>query len=409
MEDSIYAGAWWRFSEYELEGGYIRPVKGARLVQYSPLETFELNRSERGEMDTAHEALFEVLHGLRFDADGELTRESRVDVLAWCVKYGLLGLLLHQVQQVRFHPRWEPRIPVSEAHLEYARPILEALSSNPAFNLRRDRQGKPSVPADALRPTQRSFSRTPYGTFRSRKTQWDANDSGRNRAGNLVPEKYWSPESYPGVIVSDFDSGELMKQSVAQVFGRFFRDVGERDADAFAYPEPYSEEFWRSYAEPLQEFLAVARRFREAFLSAAILKDPTLVGEDERRRNPWIRPATSPLNSLVSPNGPALLRLEDGSFEQRLVSTSLLGSLALMAQQDLASERRVIRCANDKCRLMVVAVGYQTRYCSPQCRFAAEKRAQRAREKTEATHTRSKHQSRRSARPSGRPAKGHPR
>jgi hypothetical protein len=33
---------------------------------------------------------------------------------------------------------------------------------------------------------------------------------------------------------------------------------------------------------------------------------------------------------------------------------------------------------NRRCRLIVVASGYQTAYCSPQCRYAAQKRAQRA-------------------------------
>jgi hypothetical protein len=72
-------------------------------------------------------------------------------------------------------------------------------------------------------------------------------------------------------------------------------------------------------------------------------------------------------------------KLRDGEVEQRVVSPSLLGSLAIMAQQDLASDRRVIRCANARCRLVFVAVGYQTRHCSRQCAFVAEKRAYRAR------------------------------
>jgi hypothetical protein len=66
------------------------------------------------------------------------------------------------------------------------------------------------------------------------------------------------------------------------------------------------------------------------------------------------------------------------SLQHKEISPSLLGSLVIMAQQDLAGERRVIRCANARCGLIVVAVGYQTGYCSQQCRYVAQKRAQRA-------------------------------
>lgn len=95
--------------------------------------------------------------------------------------------------------------------------------------------------------------------------------------------------------------------------------------------------------------------------------------------DPGVRASMSALNALRPPVGSALLRLRDGSLQHKEISPSLLGSLVIMAQQDLASERRVIRCANARCGLIVVAVGYQTEYCSQRCRYAVQKRAQRAR------------------------------
>ena len=37
----------------------------------------------------------------------------------------------------------------------------------------------------------------------------------------------------------------------------------------------------------------------------------------------------------------------------------LMASLVIMAQQNLAGERRLIGCTNERCRLIVVASGYQ--------------------------------------------------
>ncbi len=114
--------------------------------------------------------------------------------------------------------------------------------------------------------------------------------------------------------------------------------------------------------------------FKEALDSAVLFK-----GSEEIDDGGRLVPTMGKLNALVPAVGPALVKLPDGGVEQRMVSPSLLGSLAIMVQQDLASDRRVIRCANERCRLVFVAVGYQTRHCSRQCAFVAEKRAYRAR------------------------------
>jgi hypothetical protein len=172
-------------------------------------------------------------------------------------------------------------------------------------------------------------------------------------------------------------TGEWERQSVDKSWGEFFPDVAPKKRATHQYPKPYSEEFWRAYGEPLHLFIGAVQAFQHAFQSAVRFKSPDEIEEG----NDWIMPGMSLLNALVAPVGPALLRMPDGTFEQRQVSPSLLGDLVIMTQQDLASERRVIRCRNDRCGSIVVAVGYQTVYCSDQCRYAAEQRAYRARVK----------------------------
>jgi hypothetical protein len=196
----------------------------------------------------------------------------------------------------------------------------------------------------------------------------------RRKVGQVVSEKRW-PRSTPTVLQQGLLSGDWEHQPVAESWGRFFPDVPEKQRAIHQYPVPYSQEFWHAYTEPLYEFIAIARAFRRAFIRAAAIKN----GKDMSEGDPGVTPSLSALNALRPPVGSALLRLRDGSVEHKEISPSLLGSLVIMAQQDLASERRVIRCANGRCGLIVVASGYQTEYCSQQCRYAAQKRAQRAR------------------------------
>jgi hypothetical protein len=62
-------------------------------------------------------------------------------------------------------------------------------------------------------------------------------------------------------------------------------------------------------------------------------------------------------------------------MQQRLVSATLLASLAVMAQIDLAAER-LVRCRNERCGLFVSSPVPQTAYCSLQCKLAERKRRQ---------------------------------
>jgi len=106
-------------------------------------------------------------------------------------------------------------------------------------------------------------------------------------------------------------------------------------------------------AEPLYEFIAAARAFRRAFIGAAAVKN----GKDMSEGDPGVRPGMSAPNALRPPVGSALLHLRGGGVEHKEISPSLLGSIVIMAKHDLASERRVIRCANPRCASLLWPLG----------------------------------------------------
>lgn len=168
----------------------------------------------------------------------------------------------------------------------------------------------------------------------------------------------------PTVLVQRLYSQDWVQESMHHTWARFFPTIPEGDLESYPYPHPMSEQFWRLYAEPVRDFLSAAYRLQEAILAAA-------PPETEQQA-----PSTGPLNALVAPTGPVVVRTNDG-LEQRLLLLSLLGALATTAQLDLVGDRRIARCQNEKCGELIVAHGYQTIYCSAQCRYAAVKRAQR--------------------------------
>ena len=85
--------------------------------------------------------------------------------------------------------------------------------------------------------------------------------------------------------------------------------------------------------------------------------------------------------------GPSVGILIDGTIQQHWPSTSLLGTFALMALQDLSSPNTIHICQH--CQSLYVTTTYQTQYCSDKCRNTAQKQRYRAREKNAESKIRS--------------------
>ena len=104
-------------------------------------------------------------------------------------------------------------------------------------------------------------------------------------------------------------------------------------------------------------------------------KDATEAGSQDLGR---IRRGMDILHALTRTVRPTLLP-SDGVLRQEWLSTSLLGTLAMMALLDLTEQRRILTC--ETCGGVFVTKAYQARYCSDRCRFTAQKRRHRARQK----------------------------
>ena len=108
-EKYVEAGAsrWWRFDRYQIQDGFIRPAANASLSEFDPwlahsthegyvhqppyLQLAELVRQVPSDR---------ALRGSDIESD-----ELRSGVLSWCQRYGLLGILTHEVLSEQFGSR----------------------------------------------------------------------------------------------------------------------------------------------------------------------------------------------------------------------------------------------------------------------------------------------------------------
>jgi len=109
MEEPLISGMWWRYSDYQIvetpmpqnlapvmsdQFRYIRPAPGATL------ETYALNVSGGEVADGSESVTYEDI--LKLDP------KSESEVLDWCRRFGLLGILPQRAVLMRLAPRWRP-------------------------------------------------------------------------------------------------------------------------------------------------------------------------------------------------------------------------------------------------------------------------------------------------------------
>src|ERR1019366_9809662 len=124
---------WCRFSEYELEGAYIRPSASATLERYDAWEGFEASVAKQrvgGMLARAYLSLIDLADS----SSAEPERDKRFSLreikspLEWCLKHGLLGLLFLEVRQIVLYPRWE----VQGAWAQDAWPMIRQYARAPS-------------------------------------------------------------------------------------------------------------------------------------------------------------------------------------------------------------------------------------------------------------------------------------
>lgn len=337
MESDLPIGYWWRAEEYVLQDGYIRPAPGAAFVRYNPWDYYRLARQHGKQEDlTPYQELLK-LADIRFVFTDNNRLAAEPDdarrILDWCNRYGLLGVLLQRVREVRFAPRWQ-------------------------------RIGFPGAEADLLYPTQSRVVRTATG-WREQVTHnlmGTVLEGEPDREGTLVEEDERPADMPVGALIRRLDTFDWQWEPLSNTWARFFPDTPREERETREYPLPLSTDFWREYAEPLDDFVTAVRALVRALHH---LEQPS---EVRRGRE---------LINVLAEDVSLVLAVDVDEFRQAWVATSLLGTLAAMAIFDLTGGKRVRRC--ETCGRPFVSGAPAARYCSPTCRHTAQKRVYRQR------------------------------
>ncbi len=346
-------GRWWRFEHYEVLDGLIRPAGGASLERYDPWQPFREAQARRGPQPP-YRSLLNLVQDLTFQsrpgpgALRELTPEGAEKLAEWCASHGLLGVLPHEAVMVSLAASWVP--------VKLGSTILVA--------------------------RQREYIRTNVGWETYQRERYGAErhaprDRPPTPGESIRPEDLRGDWSRPGVIIQPLGSSRYERKPLSETWSRFFPDVPKESAETYRYPAPLSGDFWRHYAEPVEDFVEAAGLLLKAVKGLGAQKPLTEAEEGDRERL-WTGIET--LHNLVRTVGPAMVPKSEGSLRQEWASTSLLGSFAMMALLDLTESRKVLTC--EKCGKLFVTRAYQAKYCSSTCRYTAQKRRHRAKRKT---------------------------
>lgn len=322
-------GVWWRSTQYEISQGWIRPTAKSKLERYNPWREFWESRNHTvGQAPFAdqppYQSLMKLVHGLEYK-DGPrrypacLTPQSLDSITNWCRDHGPLGVLLS---------RWE------------------------AITLA-------ATPGDSEEIVQRRYVRGP---------------------GRLIQVIQSSGEMGDGrgsVVIHALHDMEPKVEPPQQTWCSFFPSVNFAQQDTFQYPLPYTDEFFRLYAERVYDFCKAAE-----FLTGAMVHlgpHPPAVPDGDLAR----QQAVEALNVLRRPVSSVLEFGEKGDLASSWVAPSLLADFAEMYVQDLMFGRPALTCAC--CGVAFVSSAYQAQYCSLNCRYRYQKR--RLRQQIKEAHT----------------------
>lgn len=406
---------WWKFDEYDLVPSWetpthVVPARGSKLVEYEAFDRYEDFWGGRGRIAGAPPYM--QLANLDLEDPGEVVR--------WCSRYGLLGILLQQTLEVRFWPRWEPL-----GWMDEALPDGEIAPRQSWY----DRVGgawresitQPSVVTDSCD----SIQQIEYMESAQHRTEGDAlnvsdfesirsssQDAGRtllpvgvrgqNLSGRPVEEglvEGWA-QFFPyrcgvsawvrhrmtnplaGVVASphlaspDYWSARVPDHAAAAKI--------ERRLERRPYPMPCTEEFCREYGEPLDLFRRYAGQVRrtvamwQSISSLTSRREVEGVSSDYSTGS-WGVEFNRFQVALQTVHPVAALELkEQARWSPRWLYPSLYAALHLMMYQDFPLGGRLVKqCQKDGCPKRFATDRAWHKYCSPQCKWAARKRRQR--------------------------------
>lgn len=337
------ATQWFRFSSYEIVGGFIVPATSAEGDSYRLADS-----------GVSHHDLLELATQLQW-APSRSTSRSEVEadrrrlVTTWCSKYGLLGLLPHTLRMLALPPTWETR------------------KDDP------DRRW--------LVKTQRRYVR--------RGATWEAIDeqvetpfilprvgSGRNRReipfsiereGALVADQVMEDDYDLRPFVEVFEADSIDRKSMSWLADMYFPGIPRDGLSTHHYHAPLSAGFWREYAEPLDDFVREVTRLQR-IIGQTIATNATRA--DGADLNDYLKDNCIFLGHTASEKRP------QWSWEV----PSLLAFMALSAARARVNGEIPRFCS--ACGSLFVTSAYQTAYCSSACKSRIHKRHFRDRKKS---------------------------
>ena len=337
-QDEVAADRWWRFSEYELVAGVVRPTVDAEVEWFNPLDRWE-SRAPAPYLD-----FIELATSLRLalDDDGRTRAGDEYALqrlLRWCRRWGLPGTLLQRMEALFTPVTWR------------------------RFD-------------GALAPVQFQLLRSTTGWAVSERDwvgrgSWRPEAEGR-RAGTSLRHGDLPEDAFPaGVLMRELRGPRLRLHPLRAVTPYLGDAVRRKRWQSLLL---LSEPFCRAYGEPLTDFLNAAAALRDA-LTWLATPDPLNPPDEERVGE--MKDGAALLAYLLAASGRSLT-VEDGELREAQTSRSLIGSFASMIRDDAlgGTARRCPRCGKP-----FRASHYQTRFCSDKCKHTWQNRVQRSRQR----------------------------
>jgi hypothetical protein len=382
----LLSGTWWRFDAYRLVERRIRPAPGARLRGYDPWtlvgraeapylelarlgeqisdwyerqvaesiatfqETVPLPRDATRAELAAYAAEAQVALAGGYGASHQLPAENAEPMLAFCGRYGLLGIFAQETLALNTKARPELLLDLPEELAQddlistYTR--YERSGSNWRTLARRQREqiAKGSGP----RLPRRSIDRL------VEQGDWPLDEShvrGGTVLRRVLPVKAGLPAA-------------LDLAGLGEVKGAFLDD-----ARGGSFPEPHSPQFWQEYSEDVVAFaryaVTLARALDGLQQGTAAQRAPHL-----ERFNELLAPVS--LEIVFEKRTGARVVADRDMVVARFASPSLIATLAAMAFFDIKGGVRFAHCARPGCARLFATMRSDRRYCSTACQERAK-------------------------------------
>ncbi len=363
---------WSRFSDYEIVDDIVRPTAGAPPSPYDPWKTYHRpGRRRRAHVETKTggkgrrprprqpyddllklagdmEAWVDDYGGQRIVGGFVASPRQRELLRRWYKDHGPLGLLHHDLREIRTRPVWE------RSHGES--PRLHAVVHGwrqVERSWRYVRRNFPTV-------VEWDMSREGEPVPEDRYPEFEIARSCRCAAADLLGPK--------GGIIRQSGSEGIVAEPFDYRWQYFFPTRPEWRSPSWPLPDPASSEFMQAYGEPISMIVEEMHGLRSR-LQLIAHRTPKNRPPDRAERAMILQA----LAGLAEIGGPVNLSVDLNPRGMRVTSfdsPSLYSAYATMLMLDLAGGDHVAMCR--KCMTPFVYPDSRVKFCTDQCRRAHE-------------------------------------